>query len=128
MWAVEEALRWESPVPLLQRWVERETEWQGFSVPAGQLLFATGAANRDPDHVDAPDAFRLDRQQRNTLSFGQGPHFCLGTHLARTELASALDALLDRLPNLRLTGDEVPQIFGGLMRGPRSIPVVFDPS
>ena len=128
VWAVEEALRWESPVPILQRWVERETEWNGVVVPEGQLLWAAGAANRDPDHFEAPDEFRPERHERTLLSFGQGPHFCLGTHLARAEMASALDVLLDRLPNLRLKGDAAPAITSGLLRGPTTIPVVFDPS
>jgi len=128
-WAVEEALRWETPVPLLQRWVEEEIESNGLTLPAGQLLWAVGAANRDPDLFEAPDEFRPERHVRNALSFGQGRHFCLGTHLARAEMQSALDVLLDRLPNLRLSNaDDPPPITSALLRGPTSIPVVFDRS
>ena len=126
-WAVEEALRWETPVPMLQRWVERETEWNGLRVPEGQLLWSVGAGNRDPDHFESPDRFLPERRERTMLSFGQGPHFCLGTHLARAEMVSALNVLLDRLPRLRLRGAEAPAITSGLLRGPREIPVAFDP-
>lgn len=125
-WAVEEALRWESPVPLLQRWVEHATEWNGVEVPPGQLLWAAGSANRDPERFEAPDEFRIDRRPRGLLSFGQGPHFCLGTHLARAEMRTALDAILERLPGLRLRGEKPPEIVSGLLRGPTSIPVEFD--
>jgi cytochrome P450 len=127
-WAVEEALRWETPVPLLQRWVEEEIESNGLTLPAGQLLWAVGAANRDPEQFEAPDEFRPERHVRSALSFGQGRHFCLGTHLARTEMLTALDVLLDRLPNLRLSHADPPPITSALLRGPSSIPVVFDRS
>ena len=127
-WAVEEALRWEPPVPMLQRWVTEEVEWNGLTLPAGQLLWSTGAANRDPSQFDAPDEFRPQRHARNMLSFGQGPHFCLGTHLARAEMHTALDVLLDRLPNLRLKHANPPAITSAVLRGPSEISVTFDPS
>jgi cytochrome P450 len=91
-----------------------------------------GSANRDPDVYDHPEEFDIFRDQKQHVSFGTGPHLCLGMHLARLETAIAVEALLDRLPDVRLDQDEAQRvdahIHGDLMfRSPNHLPVVWDP-
>ena len=124
-WAMEEALRWESPVALLPRICTADTQLGGETIPAmTPILLGISPANRDPEVFADPDRFDLDRRPQGHLTFGFGVHFCLGAHLARTEIAVSLDVLLDRLPNLRLTDE--PRIIGAILRGPQSLPVTFD--
>ena len=86
-----------------------------------------GAANRDPDRWENPDAFDIDRQPRSTLAFGGGPHICLGMHVARAEMTTGINALLDRLPNLRLDAEHpAPEIIGFYERGSTALHVNFD--
>jgi cytochrome P450 len=120
-WAVEETLRWEPPVGLLPRIAPKSAHWHGISIDANTpVIFAVTAANRDPAvHAD-PDTFDLDRHATAQLAFGGGPHYCLGAHLARAEMATALGVLAERLPRLRLEADPV-EIRGRLstaLRGP----------
>jgi cytochrome P450 len=76
------------------------------------------AANRDPARWDAPDAYDLHRPNIAHLGFGGGPHLCIGQHVARAEMHTAIDALLTRLPKLRLDPDgEAPEIIGLVERG-----------
>jgi cytochrome P450 len=85
-----------------------------------------GAANRDPARWERPDEYDISRALKPTLAFGGGPHICLGMHVARAEMTVAINALLDRLPNLRLDPDEEPpRIIGMYERGATAIPVVF---
>ena len=85
------------------------------------------AANRDPAAFDRPDSFDITRATRTHAAFGYGPHICIGQHLARLEMSTALNALLDRLPNLR-SDDACPpaEISGFMLRGPASLHVRFD--
>jgi cytochrome P450 len=130
--AIEESLRIEPPVTIQTRVNPQAIHWRGLEIPAGPLLFGTSAANRDPEYFPDPDRFDIDRfgtgrKDRHPIaSFGQGRHFCLGSHFARGEMQAALDVLLERLPNLRLVDDESVRIEGGVMRGPNRIPVAFD--
>jgi cytochrome P450 len=125
-WAVEESLRWEAPVALLPRMCVRSTGWGGAEIPPGSpMLFGITAANRDPEVYPEPERFDLSRRARN-LTFGHGEHFCLGSHLARAEMEVALGALLERLPGLRLVEPDAVRILGGVLRGPKELPVVFD--
>ncbi|HVM41714.1 MAG TPA: cytochrome P450 [Acidimicrobiia bacterium] len=127
---IEETLRWETAVTIVSRVTTRDVELGGVELAAGTyLLVATGAANRDPGRFSEPDAWDPARPVQPHLSFGTGRHQCLGMHLARMELRIGLDAVLDRLPNLRLdpAGPE-PSITGFAFRGPDTIPVLFDPS
>jgi cytochrome P450 len=111
-----------------------DTEIAGVSIPAGALIAVSqGAANRDPAFTNDPDRYDLEREPRAHLSFGNGPHMCLGMHLARLEMTVAIDVLLDRLPNLRLDSDamavdEPPSIRGMAFRSPTALPVIFDPT
>ena len=125
--AVEEALRWETPVALQPRMAPRATTWRDLRIPAGPILFGTTAANRDPDAFSDPDTFDVARPPaRPIASFGQGRHFCLGMQLARLEMEVALGALLERLPGLRLDPDRPWQIRGAVLRGPNRVPVRFE--
>lgn len=126
--AVEEALRWEPPVPMLQRETTCPVEMHGEEVPEGAAMTVCPATgNRSPDHWPEPDRFDIHRERRQHLTFGFGPHMCLGAHLARLEMRVALETLLDALPGLRLDPlAEDITIRGMAFRSPVSLPVVWD--
>jgi cytochrome P450 len=133
-WAAEEGLRWWPSVSLLPRWNPTDVHWNGVSIPANSLMvLALLGANRDPAVFPDPDRFDIERHATQTLTFGQGVHFCLGAHLARAEVETGLRVLLERLPRLRLTqaaqdGDDI-RITGSfvqLLQGPNRLPVRFD--
>jgi len=126
-WVVEETLRWEPPVALLPRKAAKDTQLAGVDLPAGShMLLGIAAANRDPEVFEAPDAFDPSRRSRQSLVFGWGVHYCLGSHLARREMEVALGVLLERLPGLRLVDPQAVEILGALLRGPRRLPARFD--
>ena len=126
---IEETLRWETSVTVISRNAVADTEIDGCPIPAGSvLMLMTSSANRDESHYERSDEWDIDRPPENHLFFGTGRHQCLGMHLARLELRIGLNAVLDRLPNLRLDPDAPPpQIEGFAFRSPPSIPVVFEP-
>jgi cytochrome P450 len=125
---IQETLRWESPVQFVSREPTEDVEIGGFPVPAGALLsVVVGSANRDERHYPEPDRFDLHRKNDDHLAFGFGTHFCAGSHLALLEARMALNALLDRLPNLRLDRSEESQVVGLAFRSPNKLPVRFDP-
>ena len=128
--AVEETLRWETSVTMLARRAAADTEIGGCPVPAGSSVsIINGSASRDENRWDDPGEWDLDREPQQHMAFGTGPHQCLGMHLARMELEVGINAVLDRLPNLRLDpGAEHPVISGYAFRGPLELPVLFDPS
>jgi pimeloyl-[acyl-carrier protein] synthase len=122
--AAEEILRFESPVQMTSRRAVADAELAGRRVNAGRSLqLFLGAANRDPARFPDPDRFDITRADNRHVAFGFGPHFCLGAALARAELHIALDHLLDRLPGLELTVDEVAWQPTIDFRGPISLPV-----
>ena len=125
---VEESLRWTSTDPTFARYVARDADFYGVPIPAGSVMhMCLGAANRDPERWPNPDAFDVDRPLLPSLAFGSGPHICLGMHVARAEIGTAINALLDRLPNLRLDPDgDPPRIIGMYERGADQLPVVWD--
>ncbi len=102
--AVEETLRWETPIAVLPRMsCNRDIEFYGVKIPADAwVLFAMAGANRDPAYFPDPDRFDLDRDPRGTLTFGRGIKACPGMHLARKNLSVALEVLAARKPDLRL--------------------------
>ena len=111
---VRELLRWEPPVPLLPRMALREGTIGGVNIPAGSMILAAiASANRDPDRFTEPDEFDVDRPDSDILTFGFGVKFCPGTHMAKQQLLAALDVLLDRLPGLRLAGDDTGAVPSG---------------
>ena len=121
-WAVEESLRWDPVVSMEPRRAPTATEWFGHSIDAGaRVLFGIAAANRDPSVFDEPDVYDVGRRPEPIMTFGIGPHFCLGAHLARAELVTALGAMLDRLPGLRLVDAEHTRVHGTVLRGPRQL-------
>lgn len=127
---IEETLRWESSVTQVSRIATRDTEIAGCPVAAGSpIAVLTGSANHDASRYDYAEDFDLDRPQQVHMAFGTGQHQCLGMHLARQELRIGLDAILERLPNLRLDPDEPSPLIQGLaFRGPVALPVLFDAS
>ncbi len=127
---IEETLRWESSVTQVSRIATRDTEIAGCPVAAGSpIAVLTGSANHDASRYDHAEDFDLDRPQQVHMAFGTGQHQCLGMHLARQELRIGLDAILERLPNLRLDPDEPSPLIQGLaFRGPVALPVLFDAS
>ncbi|MFJ6137224.1 cytochrome P450 [Kitasatospora sp. NPDC092286] len=106
--AVEESLRWDSPVMMTERIAARPRVLAGTVVPAGgSVTVVLAAANRDPARHRDPDAFLVRRPDTRVLSFGAGAHYCLGAALARLEGAALLGQLLDRFPDLAIAGPPV---------------------
>jgi cytochrome P450 len=102
--AVEELLRWETPVPTVPRMATRDTELAGCPVAAGTFVtVSVGAANVDPAEFDSPTEIRFDREVNRHLAFGGGVHRCLGSHLARRELRVTLREWHRRIPGYGLT-------------------------
>jgi cytochrome P450 len=126
--AIEESLRLETPLLNITRLAIKDAEVGGVLIPAGStVMLMLAAANRDEARYPDPDSYdALRASPKPHISFGHGPHACLGTHLARLEMRVALNLLLDRLPNLRLDpeGDD-PHIRGQIFRSPTSLPVLF---
>jgi pimeloyl-[acyl-carrier protein] synthase len=107
--AVEELLRFESPVQRVGRMANADVALRGKLIPKGAVVFAVlGAANRDPAHYDAPDCLDLGRRHSRPVAFGHGVHACIGAALARLEGQIAIGTLVARLPQLALV-DETPQ-------------------
>jgi cytochrome P450 len=125
--AVEEAIRWESPLTITSRSAAVDCEVAGTAIPAGaQVVAHVGSANHDETRWDRAAEFDIHREQKPHAAFGFGPHMCLGMHLARMEMRVAADAVLDRLPDLRLDpAVEDVHIHGDRFRSPTSLPVLF---
>lgn len=123
--AVEELMRYDSPLQLFRRWVLEDVTYKGVEFKQGQeiaLLF--GSANRDPLVFEQPDTLDITRQENPHISFSLGIHYCLGAPLARLELQTSFVALLRRLPNLRL--DAEPEYREGyVIRGLQELIVTF---
>jgi cytochrome P450 len=117
--AVEELLRYDSPVQLGGRTALEEVDVGGTTVPrSGMVLLMLGAANRDPERFTDPDRLDVGRSGTTSLSFGGGIHFCLGAQLSRIETAIALDVLLHRFPSLELVDIDHPAWKSGIsLRG-----------
>jgi len=101
--AVEELLRFDTPLQLFERWVLEDVELRGIRIPRGaELGLVFGSANRDPEVFADPDALDLTREPNPHLTFGAGVHFCLGAPLGRLELQTSFRALLERAPRIEL--------------------------
>jgi len=117
--AIEELLRFDSPVQAVSRWAYADAVVAGVEVPRGtKVMVMLGAANRDPARFDAPTTLRLDRASGRSVSFGLGIHYCLGATLARVEIGVGLDALLDALGDFAVDAVEYPYdlVFHGPSR------------
>lgn len=125
--AVEECLRWVSPVVNMARTTTRDVELHGVTIPAGEtVMLMYGAANRDPEVFADPEAFDAFRTPNNHIAFGNGPHFCLGAALARLEIRVAFEEILKRLPDLALApGAELRHHPSGFIRGLANMPVTY---
>ena len=124
--AIEEMLRYESPIQRGWRRIAEDSELHGQRLHEGQLLYLMlGAANRDPRLFDEPDDFRMERKPNRHVAFGLGVHFCVGAPLSRLEARIAFPALLS-LPELQLTLDDVEWTPSVTHRGLESLPVAFD--
>ena len=124
--AVEEALRWQSPVQRTWRIAKAEVELGGHRVPAAALVvLLLGAANRDPARFADPDRFDILRRDLGHLAFGAGVHACLGAFLARLEAQVAVSALLRRWPTLQLATDRPAWRPTATLRSLATLPVTW---
>ncbi|GEL25871.1 linalool 8-monooxygenase [Pseudonocardia sulfidoxydans NBRC 16205] len=121
--AVEEMVRWTSPVVHMRRTALSDVELHGTTVRTGEkVVLWFGAANRDERVFDAPDEFRLDRTPNRHLGFGVGPHFCLGAHLARMETRVFYEQVLARGIDIEVLG-EPDRLRSNWFRGIKRLPV-----
>jgi len=113
--AVEELLRWETPVTAVPRILLEDVEIGGQRLEAGQMVtLLLGAANTDPGHFEAADVVDFERARNVHAAFGVGPHRCLGSHLARMELVVAMEEWHTRIPDYRLQPGELPRYSPGI--------------
>jgi len=125
--AIEEGLRFETPLTTVQRYASEATEIEGVELPAGAVVdVCIGSANRDEKRWERSEEFDIFRRRVPHLSFAAGEHTCMGLHLARMETRVAVETLLARLTNIELVTDDDPHIFGQPFRSPTAIPVTFD--
>jgi cholest-4-en-3-one 26-monooxygenase len=110
--AVEEFIRWVSPVLNMRRTATEDHELHGQQIKAGdQLLLLYGSANRDPRAFERPDILDVSRERNRHVAFGFGTHFCLGAHLARLEIRVMFEELLRRIPDWELVDPAQPRIM-----------------
>ena len=122
--AIEELLRFEPPAPHVGRYVAKDVEVQGRTVPAGStMLFLVGSANRDDRRYPDADRFDIHREIGSHLTFGYGIHFCLGAALARLEGRIALDEVLSRFPEWDVVTEEARLSPTSTVRGWETLPV-----
>ncbi|MDI3408899.1 cytochrome P450 [Streptomyces cavernicola] len=125
--AINEALRLASPIGLITRIARHEVNVGDVRVPAGQEVMAWICdAHRDPRHFPDPDSFEPERPASRLLSFGSGPHYCLGAQLAKLEASLVLPAVLRRFPRMMPAGSPCPNDRVNV-RGWTDLPVVLDP-
>lgn len=123
--AIEEVLRYRSPIQSLKRIAVEDVELNGQQIQAGDVVTLwLGAANLDPDVFDAPDEFRPERKPNRHIAFGTGVHFCLGAHLARMEADVAMQHLFDRIERLDADHSDIEPLSG--LYGLESLPCEVD--
>lgn len=127
--ALQEFVRYASPIQGLRRTVTRDTELEGCPLKAGDYIMAmNGAANHDPGHFADPDEVRFDREVRTEhdhLGFGGGAHICIGQHFAKALLEMMIRSIFDRLPDIRIRSDFQPVFAVGEARTLKTLPVTF---
>ena len=128
--AVEEILRWVTPIICFRRTVTRDTEIRGQAIAAGdRVLMLYQSANRDERAFADPDRFDVTRDPNPHVAFGIGTHFCLGANLARAELRIMVQELVRRFPDMRVApGAVAERMASTLVSGVKSLPVVFRPT
>ncbi len=126
--AVEEMLRWVSPIKSMSRRVRHDVEVHGQQVRAGDdVLLFYPSANRDEAYFEDPFRFDIRRDPNHHIAFGFGHHFCLGNALARLELTVFFDRLLDRLPDIEVVDGPAPRRASSFISGYETLPVRFTP-
>jgi cytochrome P450 len=126
--AIEEGLRYETPLQVLWRGTTQPAELGPHRLPAGaRVMVAFGSANRDEREFITPDVFRLDRDPNAHLGFGSGPHFCLGARLARLEVTSVMRALLAATTNIEIAGQPI-RTNSIVLRGFTKLPLRVRPT
>ena len=124
--AIEEVLRYDSPIQALPRLATQKVELDSGKVDEGTFLMTYfGSANRDTQQFPDASKFDIHRKPQGHLAFGHGIHFCLGASLARLEAQIALEALLSRCRNLELQTEDIPVLDSLALRGPKSISIAF---
>jgi hypothetical protein len=124
--AVEELLRYDSPVQMISRQSTETIEIAGETISPGQrIILCLGSANRDPEQFAEPDRLNLDREENQHLAFGGGIHRCLGAGLARTQIQIAINTMLDQLPELHLSTEKLEWHKRISLRSLKSLPVEF---
>jgi cytochrome P450 len=122
--AIEETLRYEAPSPVNARWVTRDVELQGQTVPKdSKLLLLNGSADRDERHFENADTFDVRRTIDRHVAFGYGAHFCVGAALARLESRIALEEVLRRFPSWDIDDSELEWVHASTVRGFAKVPV-----
>lgn len=126
--AIEEGIRWETPLLNFMREVTRDAELSGVAMPEGAtLMLNLGSANHDETRWEKPEKFNVFRDRKPHIGFAHGAHVCLGMHLARLESMKIFNALFDELPGLRLDSDAAePYVSGVMFRSPPRLDVVWD--
>ena len=124
--AIEELIRYDSPVQIIARIAKEDVEIGGKTIRAGgRVHLCLGAANRDPAKFSQPDILNLTRSETRGIPFGYGMHHCLGAALARAQGQIAINRLVQRLPDLKLNTDRVEWRKNIVLRGLKSLPVTF---
>ena len=122
--AVEELLRYEAPSPIQARFVTRDVQWHGQTVPAGsKIALLTGSAGRDEREYEHPEAFDVTRVFDRHVTFGYGVHFCLGASLARLEAEVVIAETLDRFPEWHVDENDVELVRTSTVHGPAHVPI-----
>ena len=122
---VDEAIRWATPIKSFMRSAAEDIDVSGQRLSKGDwIMLCYGSGNRDESVFDAPDSFRVDRSPNPYISFGHGPHICLGMHLAKLEMRILFEELLPRLKSVELNGHlkMIPSLF---ISGPKALPIRF---
>jgi cytochrome P450 len=127
--AIEEVLRFRSPVQWMFRATTRDVELDGMTIPAGNLVLPMiGAANRDPKQFDEAERFDVAREPNPHLAFGHGIHFCLGAPQSRLEARIALTHFLERVHKFEMASDQPWEPRKALhVHGPAALPIRFEP-
>jgi cytochrome P450 len=126
--AIEEFVRYASPIHFLRRTAKQDIELSGVAVPDDTPILASiGAANRDPARFEEPERCIISRDARDHLGFGAGAHVCLGRNFARVIIQTVLTTVLTRLPDYRVPEDFTPVFTAGEGRRMKSLPVSFTP-
>lgn len=123
---LSESMRWESPVSTVLREATCATSIGGTPIKQDTAVVChIGSANRDERHFENPDIFDIDRPDNDPIPFGYGPHYCAGSHLAKLEAEIGINALLDRMSEIKTQPGEEIHIIGYSFRGPDRLPITF---